>query len=56
VLFNDCRVSRGATIIDSVLSENVYVGEGATIEGSVIGLGERIEARSQIVDQSRPAP
>ena len=56
VLFNDCRVSRGATIIDSVLSENVYVGEGATIEGSVIGLGERIEAGSQIVDQSRPAP
>ena len=56
VLFNDCRVSRGATIIDSVLSENVYVGEGATIEGSVIGLDERIEAGSQIVDQSRPAP
>ena len=56
VLFNDCRVSRGATIIDSVLSENVYVGEGATIEGSGIGLGERIEAGSQIVDQSRPAP
>jgi mannose-1-phosphate guanylyltransferase len=56
VLFNDCHVSRGATIIDSVLSENVYVGEGATVEGSVIGLGERIEAGSQIVDQSRPAP
>jgi len=54
VLFNDCRICHDATIIDSVLSDEVYVGEGTRLEGCVIGSNQRIEAGATLIGQNRP--
>ena len=54
VLFQNCEIHEETAIIDSVLSDSVYVGAGARVERCVIGRGQRVEAGEQLNDIKRP--
>ncbi len=54
VLFQNCEIQKETAIIDSVLSDSVYVGAGATLECCVMGRGQRVEAGEHLIDVKRP--
>jgi len=54
VLFQNCEIHKETVIIDSVLSDSVYVGAGARLERCVIGRGQRVEAGEHLIDVKRP--
>ena len=54
VLFQNCEIREETAIIESVLSDSVYVGAGARLERCVIGRGQRVEAGERLSDVKRP--
>ncbi|MEC9270470.1 MAG: NDP-sugar synthase [Actinomycetota bacterium] len=54
VLFHNCEIREETAIIESVLSDSVYVGAGARLERCVIGRGQRVEAGEHLIDVKRP--
>jgi len=54
VLLNGCQIGSKSTVVDSVLSDEVLVGEGARLESCVIGFGQRIEPGEILIGERRP--
>ena len=54
VLFKGCKIGSQSVVVDSVLCDEVHVGEGARLEGCVIGLGQRIEPGEILIGERRP--
>lgn len=48
VLGEGCRIGAGAEVRDAVLWERVEVGEGARLEGCVVGAGVRVGAGAEV--------
>ena len=49
---DDAKVGLGAMVIDSIVKEEVVIGEGVIIKNSVIGNNARIEAGSRVFSSS----
>tara|TARA_B100000686_G_scaffold20030_1_gene18332 strand:+ start:12206 stop:13207 length:1002 start_codon:yes stop_codon:yes gene_type:complete len=54
VVLDRCQIGANSEVLGSILSEDVRVGQGARLDGCVIGQGQHIEPGEILINQTRP--
>jgi NDP-sugar pyrophosphorylase family protein len=50
VIGRNCLIGNGASISNSVLWDNIFIGAGASVIGSIIASGAKIDENARLED------